>query len=97
MTWIETRPPSADPALARALELGMRGYPSDYSPDRQKEMRVPPGVARDSIVTSHSLIPGALEHMFAGFAAMLDPALPLTRREHEMIATLVSHTNDCFY
>lgn len=81
----------------RALEAGMRGYPSEYSPARAKEVHVPPIVAKDSIVASHSLIPGALQHMFAGFAAMLDPALPLTRREHEMIATLVSQENDCFY
>jgi hypothetical protein len=47
-------------------------------------------VAKESIVASHSLIPGALEHIFAGYAAMLDPKLPLSRRDHELIAATVS-------
>lgn len=96
MTWIETRPPT-DPAVARALAGGMRGYPSEYSPERRGERRVPPLVANDNIVMSHSLIPAALEHAFASFAATLDPTLPLSRREHELIAVVVSSTNDCFY
>ena len=96
MTWIATRPPT-DPDVARALAGAMRGYPSEYAPERRAERRVPPAVAADNIVLSHSLIPGALEHAFAAFAATLDPALPLTRREHELIAVVVSQTNDCFY
>jgi AhpD family alkylhydroperoxidase len=28
---------------------------------------------------------------------MYDPALPLSRRQHETIATVVSALNDCFY
>jgi hypothetical protein len=51
----------------------------------------------DSIVLSHSLIPNAMKHFFAGFGALLDPALPLSRRQHEMIATTVSALNQCFY
>ena len=51
----------------------------------------------DSIVGAHSLMPKALEHVFAGYGAMLDPDLPLTRRDHEMIAVVVSALNDCFY
>jgi len=27
----------------------------------------------------------------------MSPDLPLSRRQHEMIATMVSVTNDCFY
>lgn len=46
---------------------------------------------------SHSLIPDAMEHMFRGFAAMIAPDLPLTRRQQEMIATTVSALNRCFY
>ena len=46
---------------------------------------------------AHSLIPRALEHFFAAYGSLLDPALPLTRREHEMIAATVSSLNRCFY
>ena len=49
------------------------------------------------IVASHSLIPAALEHAFATFGSLISPELPLTRRQHEMIATLVSVENRCFY
>ena len=51
----------------------------------------------DSIMMSHSLIPQAMYHAFATFGSLLDPALPLTRRQHEMIATTVSTLNRCFY
>jgi hypothetical protein len=33
----------------------------------------------------------------SGLAAMMRPHLPLTRRQHEMIATVVSAQNACFY
>jgi hypothetical protein len=98
MTWIETHPPSPEhPAVEAAMKRGLAGYPPEYSPDRRDEMRVPDAVRDDSIVRAHSLIPAALEHFFAGYAALLDPALPLTRRQHEMIATVVSAKNRCFY
>jgi hypothetical protein len=51
----------------------------------------------ESIIESHTLIPDAMYHSFAAYAAMLSPDLPLERRQHEMIATMVSATNDCFY
>jgi hypothetical protein len=35
--------------------------------------------------------------MFSGLAVLLQPDLPLTRRQHEMIAAVVSATNACFY
>jgi len=50
-----------------------------------------------SIVASHSLIPDALYHSFSAFGALMSPELPLSRRQHEMIATMVSVTNRCFY
>jgi hypothetical protein len=46
---------------------------------------------------SHSLIPKALYHAFAAFAAVMSPDLPLTRRQHEMITTVVSAVNRCQY
>ena len=50
-----------------------------------------------SIVASHSLIPDALYHAFATFGVLMSPDLPLTRRQHEMITTVVSVTNRCHY
>jgi alkylhydroperoxidase family enzyme len=49
------------------------------------------------IVASHTLIPEALYHAFATFGALMSPELPLQRRQHEMIATMVSLTNKCHY
>ena len=52
---------------------------------------------RDSIVAAHSLIPEAMRHMMSGLAVLLRPDLPLTRRQQEMIAAVVSVENRCFY
>ena len=49
------------------------------------------------IVASHSLIPQALFHAFSTFGALMSPDLPLDRRQHEMITTVVSVTNRCHY
>jgi len=49
------------------------------------------------IAASHSLIPDALFHAFGTFGALMAPDLPLTRSQHEMIATMVSVTNRCHY
>ena len=56
-----------------------------------------PSPGGESIVASHSLIPQALYHAFATFGSLLSPDLPLTRRQHEMITTVVSVTNRCHY
>jgi hypothetical protein len=59
---------------------------------------VHPGKAGSSeIVESHSLIPLALYHAFSTFGVLISPELPLERRHHEMIATIVSVTNRCVY
>lgn len=98
MTWIRTLSPSPENReLAQAVERAVAGYPEEYSREKQKEMRVTDAVRDDSIVMSHSLIPRALEHFFAGYGALLDPQLPLSRRQHEMIAATVSALNRCFY
>src|SRR5208283_1442901 len=39
----------------------------------------------------------ALYHAFGTFGALMSPDLPLSRRQHEMIATMVSVTNRCVY
>ena len=98
MTWIKTVPPGPDnPALGEILEAQQALYPDEYRPDRRGERRLSPLVAGDSIVLSHSLIPEALRHAFSTFGALMDPDLPLSRRQHEMIAATVSAVNRCFY
>ena len=96
MAWIKTIPmpealETAGP-LRDAYLAVMPRYPPEYGQPNPIQ-----AVARDSIVASHSLIPRALEHAFATFAALIADDLPLTRRQHEMIATLVSVKNRCFY
>ena len=51
----------------------------------------------ESVVVSHTLIPQAMHHAFALLAVLMQPGLPLERRHHEMIATVVSAANRCFY
>lgn len=93
MTWIKTIPfDEADAKLRAAIEKQRGLYPAEYAmpafPNQQ------PG---GGIVDSHSLIPDALFHAFATFGSLMSPDLPLSRREHEMIATVVSATNRCHY
>ena len=90
--WIDT-----DPAVMATLGAELRKrYPREYS-TKPDERQVPEAVARESIVMSHTLLPQVMEHVFGAHAAMLAPDLPLSRAQHEMIATVVSATNDCFY
>ena len=93
MTWIRTVPlAAADEALKRAIEAQRDLYPIEYA-----EPVHPTGDGTSDIVASHSLIPEALHHAFATFGTLLSPALPLSRRQHEMITTVVSVTNRCRY
>ena len=68
-------------------------YPPEYNEP------VFPGLDDEvaGIVASHTLIPEALYHAFATFGSLLSPELPLSRRQHEMIATVVSANNRCRY
>ena len=97
MTWIKTESPAGNERLRAALEAQGALYPDEYRPERRGERRLPPPVMNDSIVLSHSLIPDALRHAFGTFGALMNPDLPLTRRQHEMIAATVSALNRCFY
>ena len=93
MAWIKTIPLSE--ATGELLELLMKQrelYPAEYN-----ESTAGVTGTDESIVESHTLIPSALYHAFSAFGAMMSPDLPLERRQHEMIATMVSLTNDCFY
>ena len=93
MTWIQTVPLSeANEELQRALENQRALYPIEYATPVHP---VDDGTA--GIVASHTLIPDALFHAFATFGSLMSPDLPLSRRQHEMIATMVSVTNRCFY
>jgi hypothetical protein len=92
MAWIRTTPLEGDvEALNRAREMQRALYPAMYGE------RGPEQLADESIVSSHSLIPEALYHAFATFGVLMSPDLPLERRHHELIATMVSVTNRCRY
>jgi len=93
MTWIKTIPyPEADDVLRAAIDGERALYPTEYATSA-----FPDQVPGTSIVDSHSLIPDALFHAFATFGVLMAPNLPLERRQHEMIATVVSATNRCQY
>jgi hypothetical protein len=94
MTWIRTIPlPEADEKLRWAIEAQRALYPREYA----DPVHPTPDGSTSGIVASHSLIPDALYHAFATFAALMSPELPLTRRQHEMITTVVSVANRCRY
>ena len=93
MTWIKTIPTAeADEKLLKAIQGEQSFYPKEYGvpvhPDES---------GGSSIVGSHTLIPDALFHAFATFGSLMSPDLPLSRAQHEMIATMVSVTNRCVY
>jgi alkylhydroperoxidase family enzyme len=93
MTWIRTIPLSeADETLRRAIEGQKNLYPIEYATPVH-----PTEGGGAQIVESHSLIPDALYHAFATFGALMSAELPLSRRHHEMITTVVSVTNRCVY
>jgi hypothetical protein len=90
--WIKT-----DPAVMATVGAALRKrYPREYSTPAS-ERHVPEAVQRESILMSHTLLPDVMEPVFAAHAAMMSPDLPLTRAQHEMIATVVSAVNSCFY
>jgi hypothetical protein len=91
MTWIKTIRMDEDERVKKAIEAEQKLYPKEYAT---------PAVDRgeaQSITAAYSLIPDVLYHSFAAFAAMISPDLPLKRRQHEMIATVVSATNRCHH
>ena len=93
MTWIRTIPlAGADERLRQAAEAQKSLYPVEYATPVH-----PAEGGGSDIVASHSLIPEALLHAFSTFGALMSPELPLSRRQHEMIATMVSVTNRCVY
>jgi hypothetical protein len=96
MTWIKTVPAEqAGPDLAAIYQGLYALYPPEYRDEVPALVR--PGGGTDSITAAHSLIPEAMRHAMATFAVLLAPGLPLSRSQHEMIATVVSARNSCFY
>ncbi len=96
MPWIKTIPyEDADPELRSVYGAIYALYPADYVVPVASLVR--PDGGTDSIVAAHSLVPEAMRHMMTGLAVMMQPHLPLTRRQHEMIASVVSVQNQCFY
>ena len=93
MTWIKTVSMDDDERVKKAMLAQRAVYPIEYAtpvhPENNGES--------SSIVASHSLIPDALFHAFSTFGALMSSDLPLQRRQHEMIATMVSVTNRCVY
>lgn len=94
MTWIKTiRMDEADEKLKRAMQAQREMYPVEYA----TPVHPTPDGESSGIVASHSLIPDALYHAFGTFGALMSPELPLSRRQHEMITTVVSVNNRCHY
>lgn len=80
-------------ALQKIIDL----WPKADHPAHHHERILPEAVKNDSIMLSQSLIPQAMFHAFATFGSLMDPALSLTRCQHEIIVTTVSTLNKCFY
>jgi hypothetical protein len=93
MTWIKTISMDDDECVKKAMLAQRAVYPIEYATPVHPENNG----QSSSIVASHSLIPEALFHAFSTFGALMSPELPLQRRQHEMIATMVSVTNRCVY
>jgi len=93
MAWIRTVPLEGEEDSVNEAMAGQRAlYPREYAePVHELDQGIP------GIVASHILIPRALYHAFSTFGALMSPDLPLSRRQHEMIATMVSLTNKCHY
>ena len=96
MTWIKTVHPKDDPELKEALQAQAHLYPEEYGFPVESLSHA--GEERETgIVMSHSQIPQALYHAFSLYGTLLSPDLPLSRRQHEMIAATVSSINSCFF
>lgn len=93
MTWIKTVRMEDDERVRKAMMDQRKLYPAEYA----TPVPIVDNGPEAGITASHSLIPDALFHAFGTFGALMAPDLPLRRDQHEMIATMVSVTNRCFY
>ena len=85
----------ASPELMNAVREQGSLYPDEYKTSVESLSQF--DGAGGSIVMSHSLIPKALYHAFSTFGSLISPDLPLSRKQHELIAATVSSINACFY
>jgi hypothetical protein len=96
MAWIRTIPPQEAEGELKELYEKLRAlYPKEYK-DAVPSLIRADGTS-ERIMSSHSLLPPVMYHMFAALGCLYSPELPLARRQHEMIATLVSSLNRCHY
>ena len=93
MTWIKTVTVDESDEVRKVVAAQRELYPIEYA----TPVHPTPDGETAGIVASHSLIPNALFHAFATFGSLMSPDLPLDRRQHEMITTVVSVTNRCHY
>ncbi|MGE0641152.1 MAG: hypothetical protein AB7G12_02360 [Thermoanaerobaculia bacterium] len=97
MARIRTIPPhQASGQLKEAYDRLAPLFPPEYShgdedPDSAPELNP------DGVVAAHSLLPEVMEPVFQAFVRLMAPELPLSRRQHEMINTVVSSVNRCQY
>ncbi len=96
MPWIKVIPrQDADDDLRRIYDSIYALYPSTYQASVPSLIKA--DGSEDSIIAAHSLIPEAMRHIGSALGVLYQPGLPLTRNQHEMIATVVSAQNRCFY
>lgn len=101
MTWIKTnllrRAEGEQKAKLREAFRWRSAYPREYGAEVPALVEAAGEAAGGGISDSHTLIPDALYHAFALLGSLLQPDLPLSRRQQEMIAVTVSTLNHCFY
>jgi len=101
MTWIKTvlyRQATAEQKIRlREAYRWREKYPHEYASQVPALKELENEAAGGGISDSHTLIPDALYHAFSLLGSALQPELPLSRKQHEMIATVVSVINHCFY
>ncbi len=98
MTWIKTADWENDPETKELLGADSMGnLPKEYSEPlemfKDHELEDHPA----AVVMAQTLIPKSLKHIILAFSALLSPDLPLSRRDHELIAATVSALNKTLY
>ncbi len=98
MTWIKTVAlDEASPELLECLQKQASLYPQEYRTPVSSLSQHEQNGDGPAIIMAHSQMPQVLYHAFATYGSLLSPELPLSRRQHEMIAATVSSINSCHY
>ena len=86
----------ADAELKKIYETLYGMYPPEYHTDDEcgRAARREPATAS---WRRTACCPTAMLHTFSTHATLIGPDMPLTRRQQEMISTVVSALNRCFY